>query len=326
MAIAYNGGVTDATKIGTTSTGALRFIPTLWAAKINKAFYAATVFHDITNNDYSGEISNLGDKVVIANSPTITIGDYTIGTALTYERPPVTTTELLIDKAKHFAIKVNDVEQKQAKPNYVSEFSDAASSQLKVAIDKTVFDGTYNDAQAANKGVAAGAKSGQINLGAAGGTNGSNALTIVPTATSGSDINVFDALTRLSATLDEANVPETERWLTISPTLRQKLIQSGHALALIQGGNESQYRNGKIGMLDRFTVYVTNQLKQVTEGTAQLEYIMAGHKSAMCFASQIAKVETLQDPDDFGSLMRGLNVYGFKTVRPAALATAVVKY
>lgn len=326
MAIAYNAGVTDSTKIGTTSGGALRFIPTLWASKINKAFYAQTVFGDITNTDYAGEISGMGDKVIIANSPTVSIGDYTIGSTLTYERPPVTTTELVIDRAKSFAYKVNDVEAYQAKPDYVSEFADAAANQMKVVIDADVLQSVYNDPQAANKGNTAGAKSGTIALGAVGGTNGSLALKIVPGTAGAGEANVFDAITRLSATLDEANIPETDRWIIITPSFRQKLIQSGQALALIQGGNESQYRNGKIGMLDRFSVYVSNQLKQVTEGTAKLDYILAGHKSALCFASQMTKVETLQDPNDFGSLLRGLNVYGFKTVKPAALAVMVARY
>ena len=51
---------------------------------------------------------------------------------------------------------------------------------------------------------------------------------------------------------------------------------------------------------------------------------MAGHKSAITFASQIAKVETLQNPNDFGQLVRGLNVYGYNTIKPESLAMALV--
>ena len=50
---------------------------------------------------------------------------------------------------------------------------------------------------------------------------------------------------------------------------------------------------------------------------------MAGHKTAITFASQIAKVESLQNPNDFGTLVRGLNVYGYKVIKPEALALAV---
>ena len=50
---------------------------------------------------------------------------------------------------------------------------------------------------------------------------------------------------------------------------------------------------------------------------------MAGHKSAITFASQITKVESLQNPNDFGTLVRGLNVYGYEVIKPEALALAL---
>ena len=337
MAVSYNTGIVDgthsadwgtntATKLGTLTDGTLRFIPTLWSSKINKRFYATTVFGEIANNDYSGEISGMGDKVLIMNSPTIDIGDYKIGDTLTYGRPSISQTEMVIDKAKRFTYKVNDIEKYQTKADYMAEFADAASQQLKVTIDASVLQSIYNDPHSKNKGTAAGAKSSQINLGAAGGTNGSTALKLVSgTATTG-ECNVFDLITRLSAVMDEQNIPENDRWLLVPPLFRTKLAQSAQATALIQGSETSLYRNGKFGMIDRWTLYVTNQLKVVTEGTANLTYILAGHKSALCFASQISKVESLQDPNDFGMLVRGLNVYGFKTIKPEAMAAAVVYF
>ena len=51
---------------------------------------------------------------------------------------------------------------------------------------------------------------------------------------------------------------------------------------------------------------------------------IAGHKSALTFASQIAKVESLQNPNDFGTLVRGLNVYGNTIASGNALAALVV--
>ena len=327
MSIAYNSGISanSTTKLGTLGDGTLRFIPTLWSSKINKRFYATTVFGEISNNDYAGEISGMGDKVVIMNSPTITINDYEIGGSLSYERPDIQKVEMVIDKAKAFSYKVNDVEKYQTKADYMAEFADAAAMQLKVAIDASVLQNSnfYAAPVAANKGVTAGAKSSQINLGAAGGTNGSTALKLVSGTAGSGECNVFDLITRLSAVMDEQNIPEEGRWLLVPPLFRTKLAQSAQATALIQGSETSLYRNGKFGQIDRWTLYVTNQLKVAAEGTANLTYIMAGHKSSLCFASQISKVESLQDPNDFGQLVRGLNVYGYKVVKPEALAAAV---
>lgn len=328
MAITYDSGISanSTTKLGTLGDGTLRFIPTLWSSKINKRFYATTVFGEISNTDYSGEISGMGDKVIIMRSPIITIGNYEIGQTLTYERPTIEKTELVIDRAKKFTYQINDVEKYQTKADYMAEFADAAAQQLKVAIDADVLQSIYNDAQSANKGATAGAKSASINLGVAGGTNGSNALKLVAGTPTTGECNVFDLITRMSAVLDEANIPEGDRWFLVPPLFRTKLSQTTQATALIQGGNESMYRNGKFGQIDRFTMYSTNQLKTVTEGTATLTYALAGHKSALCFAQQISKVESMQNPSDFGQLIRGLSVYGFEVVKPEAMAVACIHF
>jgi hypothetical protein len=138
----------------------------------------------------------------------------------------------------------------------------------------------------------------------------------------------------MSSVLDEANVPETDRFLVMSPIERQILMQSNLAQAQFMGDASSILRNGKIGMIDRFTVYVSNLLPRAqagqdwmgaaAAGTAKRHALMAGHKSAITFASQIAKVESLQNPNDFGNLVRGLNVYGYKVVNAPALTTMIV--
>ena len=134
--------------------------------------------------------------------------------------------------------------------------------------------------------------------------------------------------------LDEQNIPETERWLLIDPLTRQIVMQSNLAQAQFMGDDKSMVRNGKIGMIDRFTVYVTNNLPKAAAaqdyfgaaavGTAKRRLIMAGHKSAVTFASQMTKMETVRNPSDFGDYIRGLNVYGYKTIIPTGLASALV--
>jgi hypothetical protein len=52
--------------------------------------------------------------------------------------------------------------------------------------------------------------------------------------------------------------------------------------------------------------------------------LVAGHRSAMTFASQITKTDQVRNPNDFGDFVRSLQVYGVKTVNPKALTTAVV--
>ena len=304
------------------------FIPTLWSAKLNQKFYKATVFGEIANTSYEGEISGMGDKVVINNRPDITINDYQVGTSLSYQVPTPSTVELPIDRAKYFAFQVNDVVAHQSQPKLMDMFSDDASMQMKISIDSSVLLGTatkqgiWNDVPAANQGATAGAISGGYNLGTA----------TAPVALTAA--NVLATITALAGVLDEQNIPETDRWLVIDPLTRQILMQSNLAQAQFMGDDKSMVRNGKIGMIDRFTVYVSNQLPKAAAtqdyfgaaaaGTAKRRLILAGHKSAVTFASQMTKMETVRNPSDFGDYIRGLNVYGWKTIIPTGLASALV--
>lgn len=53
-------------------------------------------------------------------------------------------------------------------------------------------------------------------------------------------------------------------------------------------------------------------------------YVLAGTNDAITFASQLAKIESLRDKDSFSDLVRGLYLYGAKTVQPKALAKMIV--
>lgn len=73
----------------------------------------------------------------------------------------------------------------------------------------------------------------------------------------------------------------------------QAIVQEDRHLLVI--------RNGMIGMVDGMTVYKSNNLYKATDGdSVNSWYVMAGHKEACTFASQIDKVDTLKIPDSFG--------------------------
>ena len=52
----------------------------------------------------------------------------------------------------------------------------------------------------------------------------------------------------------------------------------------------------------------------------------AGHAHGLTFASQITKVETLRSEMTFGTILRGLQVYGYKMVDGTAVAQAIVTH
>jgi hypothetical protein len=90
--------------------------------------------------------------------------------------------------------------------------------------------------------------------------------------------------------------------------------------ASLSGDGTSILRNGRIGMIDRFTIYMSHNLS-VTSGKYS---IIAGHKMGMTFASQMTNMETIRSESTFGNIIRGLQVYGYKVVKPEALAQGVI--
>jgi len=312
------------------------FIPTVWSGKLNVKFYATTVFGEIANTSYEGDIKSLGDTVIINNIPSITINTYTVGQTLTYQVPAPNKIQLNISQARYFGVNVSDVLEYQSQPKLMDMFTNDASKQMAINIDTDILlntigasfgsSGGSNSSNAidpGNYGATAGVKSGKYNLGTA-----TAPIVLSPT-------NVVQLVTSFASVLDEQNVPDTERFLVITPYMRNVLMSSPLAQAYVTGDGQSILRNGKIGTIDRFTIYVSNLLPtagagvdffgNASAGAVSRTGILAGHKTGLTFASQIVKVESLQNPNDFGSLVRGLNIYGYQTVKPQALALAVVQ-
>jgi len=251
--------------------------------------------------------------------------------------------DLSIDHGKYFAVSVNKVEEKQADINYVSAWASDASSQMKIAIDLdglSLFgkqaDGTTDilGTSAAtkligvttghavqgsgvseyNQGITAGIISGSVNLGVLNTTSAGTASTCIGVTSS----NIVQKLVEMGQVLDEQNCPEEGRWVVLPAWACALIKQSDLKDASLSGDGSSILRNGRVGMIDRFTIYMSNQVDTISNaGSASAEtvYMMPfGHKSAITFASQLVENEVIPNPDDFGQLMRGLQVYGRKII------------
>jgi len=300
-------------------------IPEIWSGKLIEKFYASTVLAAISNTAYEGEIKNQGDTVHIRTKPTITINDYLADGGIVVERPSSNIVDLLINKGKYFATILDDVMETQSDLNLLGMWSDDAAQQMKIKIDADVLLGLLGGADAANRGATAGKISASLNLG----ITGTPVAISRTTGTPASSVSILDMLLRMGQALDEQNVPEEGRWCVIPSWASTKIKQSELRQAYLSGDSVSMLRNGRLGQVDRFTIYVSNLLpKGPVTGPPVLaagEWVFyAGHAHGLTFASQVSKVETLRSEFTFGQILRGLQVYGYKVVDPIAISQAIV--
>lgn len=299
--------------IGSTT---MKYIPTIYSGKMLIKFYTNTVFGAIANTDYEGEIRAQGDKVEIRSLPDITINTHRKGQNLTYEQPESTAVSLDIDQGKDWAFATNVVDDRQTDIKaYAEKWGDVAQRQMKIAIDSDVLGNVYTDAADANQGANSGLVSADIELG----TDGATAVTLAKT-------DVTEKIVDCGQVLTEQDVPEEGRWMVIPAWMCSLILKSELKDASLAGDGTSILRNGRLGMIDTFTLYKSNQLATSTDAAAATcSFILFGTNHAITFAAQITENENLPNPFAFGTLFRGLQVYGFKVVKPEALGVLFAK-
>lgn len=305
--------------IGNIASTAMRYVPQLWSPKLLVKFYQTCVIGAISNTDYEGQIKQQGDTVYIRSRPTMTINTYVKGQGLTYETLTSTATSLAIDQGRSWSFVENAVDAKQTDlKNHISEWIDDGSKQLAINIDTAVLGAIYADAHASNRGITAGAISGNIDLGVASGAG------VALTAST-----ILTKMVQCAQVLKEQNVPQqTPMWFVLPEWAISLLALSDIKNASLTGDMVSPMRNGKIGQVYRFNVYSSNLLATAAETSgpaATCTYALFGTNDALTFASQLTENESLKNPTDFGMLYRGLQVFGYSVVKPEALGVLFCK-
>lgn len=330
------------------------FSPTIFSKKVQTSFRKESVIEDITNNDYFGEISAYGDSVRIIKEPEVSVRPYARGTQLTSQELLDSDFTLIVDRANSFQFRVDDIETSQSHVNWSELASNRAAYRLKDAHELDVLGylagfeqnslGVWT-ARSTSVGTKADASAGADELLAKNKlTRGSFGATTNPTysivtgLTGTYDATPLQIMNRMSRRLDQENVAKDGRWFVADPIFfemlqdeNSKLINNDYSANQDAGGI---LRNGKVtsGMIRGFRVYVSNNVpfvgtgpETVTAGGSNANYgiLLAGHDSAVATATQIMKTEKFRDPDSFGDVVRGLQVYGRKILRPEALIQAI---
>ena len=331
------------------------FSPVIYSKQVQLAFRKSSIVEAITNSDYFGEISGMGDTVKIIKEPEITVKEYARGGQITPQDLDDEDFSLVVDKANYFAFKVDDIEEAHSHVNFQSLATDRAAYRLADQFDQEVLGymtgfkqsslssvaGTANTTVSGTKAVSSAASnellaSMLVDANDFNGGTASNSIVVVPRA-GGDSLNTTTAkasplsvIARMSRKLDQQFVDTNGRWLVIDPVFAELLKDEDSRLMDSDFGG-SGLQNGLVfNNIHGFKVYMSNNLPSVgngptgatSTGSSHYGVICAGHSSAVASAEQINKTETYRDPDSFADIVRGMHLYGRKILRPEALTRA----
>lgn len=298
------------TAVGVPSLGA--YIPEIYARELLVEFYISTVIAAISNTDYEGEIKEAGDKVYMRQLPKASIRRYIKGQKLQYDSPEPEHVELVIDQGYYYGVKAPKIDEVQSDINFISKWGAHYAEELKIEVDRDVLGRLAPAAHAKNAGDAAGKISGNINLGKAG----------APVSLSNENIigKTLEAVQCLSEhNIDTSNPGKI--WAVIPAWVATRIQASKLSDASVSGDGTSMLRNGRLGVIGNTTFYQSNNLVKDDAGAF---HIIVGHKDCFTFASQLLHNDIIDNHDDFGKILRGLQVYGDKVTKPEGIVDLYV--
>jgi hypothetical protein len=323
------------------------FSPVIYSRKVQKAFRKSSVVEDITNTDYSGDISSYGDSVKIIKEPDITISTYARGTTLATQDLSDADFTMVVDQASYFQFAIDDIEESHAHVSFMELATDRAGYKLRDEFDRDVLGYmsgySWNGTAWAARTAAAGTKAdttadadellaaNKLKAGAFGGT-AANSIPVAAGGGTGAITSPLAILNRIARQMDQANVDTDSRYVVVDPVFAEILMDEDSKLINGDFGGDGELRNGKMpGTLRGFRIYKSNNLPFKGTGagtsaaagsTANFGVIVAGHDSAVATAEQIAKTESFRSPETFADIVRGMQLYGRKILRPEGLFTA----
>ncbi len=271
------------------------FIPQIWSQKLNQLLEKNCVMLQCVNRNWEGEIKNQGDTVKIITPANVSVSTLT-SNDITYSALTPTSQDLVIDQKKFFAFKIDDVSQAQANTDIMEAHLSSAKKAIEEVQDAFLL-GMHTNVTNAN-------------------TVGSE-----DTPVTLSKSTIYENFVNLALALKNSDAVNsgTRPWVVINPNIEAYLLQSPEFISAYNVADET-LREGSIGRIAGMDVLVSTNLTAV-DGKY---YVLAGTNDAITFASQLSKIESLRDKDSFSDLVRGLYLYGAKTVQPNALAKMIV--
>jgi N4-gp56 family major capsid protein len=293
----------------------MELIPEIWSDEIVAAFKASLVLAPLVKN-----MSVVGQKGDIVRLPVVTRGSATAKSAdarVTTIVGAGTGLSVNLDQHWHYARLIEDIATKQANSALRSFYTDDAGYSLGIAVDSAValkFAALRGGDGAAtwNKAVIGG--DGSTDFVDASGNANATALTDA-------------AIRRMIQTLDDNNVPQSQRYMVLAPVTRNTLMglaRFTEQAFVGENGSSNTIRNGRLGNVYGVELYINGNAPVPTSATTTKVGFLF-HKEAVVLCMQMKpRVQTQYQLESLGDLLVADTIFGSGEMRDGAGVAFVV--
>lgn len=277
-----------------------------WASVLQSQLRESFVGKFIADTKFEGEFDR-ADTVHFVRQTKITLATL----ASSYDEIPVqdiTQTDETFTPSvrKAFTVRVSDEDYKVENVDPDSQVIQDAAERFAAAYDDEIF------AQYAN----AGTTITDSYMATASNGGGTNAITV-------SKSNIYDMITAVGQTMDEANIPDSNRWLVLDPK-RKRLLINAPELVRDTALGDGVVTGGSVGMVDNIKIYWSNRTVLATS-----RYLLAGQGKPICFAAitkpKVQFVGSETQANSFVNYMKGQSRFGAKVFSEGAERLFAVK-
>ena len=268
------------------------FIPTIWSETLYEGLVGQCIAVKNCNREFEGDIHGIGSEVKIVGIGDVNIQSYTPNS--TIGDPDIlsdSVRSMNIDHARYFNFMIDDVNRVQASPKLMGAALKNAARGLANVADREVLS-LHGDA--------------------------ANSITV----TAAEEENLLNPFIEARNILYKNNVTDAaEVVFEVSPDVAARLFKD--KMELVTNNNEL-LENGCLGSIMGCKVYVSNNIAIEEEGGKTYHRCIARTKRAIAFAQQLQKIEAYRPEGFFADAVKGLYLYGMKTVYPTEMVCVSV--
>jgi hypothetical protein len=301
----------------TTTTNAT-FIPEIWADEVIASFKENLVIAErVTQFNHQGK---KGDTINVPNFARGTASAKAAETEVTLIANTETNTAISINQHWEYSRMIEDIVATQQLDSFRMAYTDDAGHSLAKLVDiylgwvmQNLQGGTAPTFEADNSYAGAGS-----DFGGGAVIGGDGSTTYDGSADNSSDIT--DAGVRqMLFTLDNADVPQSERTLVIPPVCKKDMLgiaRYTEQAFVGEAGSANSIRNGLIGDLYGVPVFVSTNLATNTEGSVDARAGLLFHRSAVALATQMdVRTQTQYKQEYLGDLFTADTLFGAAELR-----------